>query len=214
MFEAAGFASGYLERLEEALDPSLLSRQFPDELLHFLTRDVEARTSWYVTAAYPLPWPGVPWLSQRLCELDEQQAVLEQRAEDLQRDLDATGNHLATLLRVQEEALKREKELRSQLLEAHGYLAARDRELAGVRDQVHSVQGVLAAREHELSEAHRQIESLRDYREREPREALEQIQHLGDRLTAIRRSLPGRIYLLLRKAWHRESAPRGAKRHP
>jgi SAM-dependent methyltransferase len=125
LFEEAELAVAVVERQEEDV-------QVPDGVasnaLELIT-GADVRTAWFIAAAYPLPWDGLGWLQVRLRELIEQQAAARNEAEDLRQDLDAVKGHLCLLIEQQEKSVRRENQVRAQLLACHQQLLQRDEEL-------------------------------------------------------------------------------------
>ena len=115
LFEEADFALGVVERQEE--DVRLaddVADTASSDLLECVTQAPEARTTHFLTVAYPLPASGLGWLQNRLRTLTAQHNMTAKtEADELRQDLEAVNNHLGMLVEQQEASIRREKELRA-----------------------------------------------------------------------------------------------------
>jgi SAM-dependent methyltransferase len=197
LFEDAEFGIGVVERqVEDVCMPDGLADALPAEVLESVTQAPEARTAQFLTVAYPLPWRGLGWLQGRMRSLAEQHSSARSEAAALHQDLDAVNCHLRLLIEQQEASVRREKELRAQLLSNHEQMMRRDEEYrqhtAALQDQVKQTEAWWIAR---LQEANEQL-AVRDRAiqqlsaDREAQEA---------RLERFRRSLLGRFFKRMRR---------------
>jgi SAM-dependent methyltransferase len=157
LVEKAGFAIGTVARQEEDIT---LPDGAPDsvaDLLDTVAGAPEARTWRFLVVAYPLPWPGLDWLQERLRGLAEQYVAARREADDLREDLEAVNGHLHLLLEQQQASLAREKDLRARLLEAHDRLLTRDEELRNLHQ---SAQEQLLQRDRHVRELEEQWGNL------------------------------------------------------
>ncbi len=133
LLEEAEFAIGVVERQEEEVSvPEGLAGTTPAELLESVLQAPEARTTQFIVVAYPLPWRGLGWLQKQLHTLAEQCAAAKRDADEAREDLEAVNAHLRMLLEQQDGFLRREKDLRAQVVSVHEQLMRRDEELRQV----------------------------------------------------------------------------------
>ncbi len=201
LFEDAEFGIGTVERQEEDVCvPDGVADTMPAEVLDSVTQAPEARTAQFLTVAYPLPWRGLGWLQGRMRSLAEQHSAARSEAAALHQDLEAVNCHLRLLIEQQEAAVRREKEMRAQLLANHEQMTRRDEEYrqqtAALQDQVKQTEAWWIARLQEaneqLAQRDRAIQQLSA--DREAQEA---------RLERFRRSLLGRFFKRVRKVLSR-----------
>ncbi len=185
LFEEAEFAIGAVERQEEDVSvPDDLADLASPDLLESVTLAPEARTAQFITVAYPLPWRGLGWLQTRLRCLAEQHTTARTEAEELRQDLEAVNSHLRMLVEQQEASLRRERDLRAQIVAVHDQLMRRDEDYrkscADLQDRLKEAQEQLAQREqltHQLVADRAALDA---------------------RMERIRNSLPGRVFKLAR----------------
>jgi hypothetical protein len=211
LLEDAEFAVGVVERQDEDINlPDGLADATAPELLDSVLQAPEARTAQFITLAYPLPWRGLGWLQHRLRALAEQHTEARTEADDLRHDLEAVNNHVRLLVEQHEASLRREKELRAQVLAGHDQLLRRDEEFRHASTDWHNqVQQANAALQHAntaLQHAHAAVQHANGelvHRDHTIHELLAQRADLTARLERIRRSVPGRVLRLARKLLRR-----------
>jgi O-antigen biosynthesis protein len=211
LLEDAEFAVGVVERQEEDINlPDTLADTTAPELLDSVLQAPEARTAQFITLAYPLPWRGLGWLQHRLRILAEQHTEARSEAHDLRDDLEAVNNHVRLLVEQQEASIRREKELRAQVLAGHDQLLRRDEEYRHASTDWHNQLQHAQAALHHTNTALQQAQAAWQHangellhRDHIIQELIAQRADLSARLERIRRSLPGRILRLARKLYHR-----------
>lgn len=187
LLEDAGFAVGNIARDREPLDPALFDRDTRD-LAERWKNDADAMTVRYLIAAYPLPATGLAWLQQRMRHLSERAEAAECDNRQTRDDLENLQRHLAELLRLQDDAGHRERELRDLNVHAHAHIASRDAE-------VHHLSGRLGASEQLSHQRAMHIENLKcelaDLRAR--------CEWFEFRFGRLRSSLPGKVFRRLKR---------------
>lgn len=136
LLRSANLAIGALERETAPVEVDEDEAQrwgVPARLLERLAEDEDAATTRFVVAAVAVPWSGAHWVYQRLRQLSEEAERALRQAREARQDLDGVQEHLGELLRVQEDAARVERELRSHVLHLHAQLEARDAELHQAR---------------------------------------------------------------------------------
>jgi SAM-dependent methyltransferase len=144
LLEEAEFAIGALERHEEDVNVADgMAANTSPELLDSVLQAPESRTAQFLVAAYPLPGRGLGWLQKQMHHLAAKCAAAKQDVDEAREDFEAVNSHLRMLLEQQDAFLRREKELRAQLVSVHDLLMRRDAEIQQLHTMLNSFASVI-----------------------------------------------------------------------